>query len=246
MEWIHQPEAWVALLTLTSLELVLGIDNIVFISVLVSRLPPVQRAKARVIGLVLAMLTRILLLFILGWIMKLTQPLFSLLHRGFSIKDIILVMGGLFLIAKSTHEIHANLEAVNDKHLLPKEKYAGFVGILIQIVAIDIIFSIDSVITAVGLAKHIEVMVIAIVISVFIMIISANMIGRFIDRHPTIKMLALSFLILIGVALIAEGLDFYIPKGYIYFAMAFSFFVEMLNIRLLTNKYKPVELSKRL
>jgi predicted tellurium resistance membrane protein TerC len=220
MEWLFNPEAWIALATLTALEIVLGIDNIIFLSILVGRLPPAQRQKARTLGLALAMGTRILLLMSLSWVMTLTEPFFTLLQHGVSGRDIILVGGGLFLLAKSTHEIHGSLEGYDEGE--KKVRNAGFIGVLIQIAILDIVFSLDSVITAVGLANQLAVMVLAIVISVFVMMFFARAIGEFVDRHPTIKMLALSFLILVGVSLIGEGFEFHIPKGYIYFAMAFS------------------------
>ena len=230
-EWISSPEAWIALATLVALEIVLGIDNIIFISILVGRLPPERRELARRLGLGLAMLTRLALLFSLVWIMGLVEPWFTLLGEEISGRDLILVGGGLFLLAKSTHEIHASLqlpEADQDS----KPQHAGFWSILVQIAILDIVFSLDSVITAVGLVDYLSIMAIAIVIAVGVMLISARPIGDFVDRHPTIKMLALSFLMLIGFTLIAEGFDVHVPKGYIYFAMAFSIAVELLNMRL--------------
>ncbi|MBP0601216.1 TerC family protein [Aeromonas sanarellii] len=231
LEWIADPSAWVALATLTLLEIVLGIDNIIFISILVGRLPEAQRQKARILGLGLAMGTRILLLLSLAWVMRLTEPLFSVLNEAISGRDLILLVGGLFLIAKSTHEIHQSLEGAAEEAGVVS-KTAGFLSTLVQIAILDIIFSLDSVITAVGMADHVPVMVLAIVIAVGVMMFAAKAIGDFVDTHPTIKMLALAFLILVGVALMAEGLDLHIPKGYIYFAMAFSLVVEMINIRL--------------
>jgi len=242
MEWLTQPEAWIALATLTALEIVLGIDNIVFISVLVGRVRPAQRNKARIIGLGLAMISRIGLLLSLKWVMTLTNPLFSLLGQDFSGRDIILIVGGIFLFGKSTLEIHNSLEALEETEKKPV--HATFTSVLIQIMLLDIIFSLDSVITAVGLAEHLAVMILAIVIAVAIMMLSANAIGRFVDSHPTVKMLALSFLILIGVTLVAEGLNFHIPKGYIYFAMAFSVCVEMLNLKVRQKKREPIMLKK--
>ena len=244
MEWITEPQAWIALATLTSLEIVLGIDNIIFISVLVGNLPDKQRQRARILGLSLAMVSRLLLLFALTWIIGLTKPLFTVLSYDFSGRDLILILGGLFLLAKSTHEIHSALEAAD----IEKEsaKLMSFTSCLIQIAIIDIIFSLDSVITAVGLVRLIPVMVIAIVISVLIMMLAAKPIGEFVDNHPTIKILALSFLILVGVTLFAEGLGFHIPKGYIYFAMAFSVAVEMINVRLRPREYKPLKLKKQI
>jgi predicted tellurium resistance membrane protein TerC len=242
MEWIASPEAWIALATLTALEIVLGIDNIVFISVLVGRLPEAQRERARIIGLSLAMGTRILLLLFLTWIMGLQATLFSILELDISGRDLILLGGGLFLIAKATLEIHAALEGSADELAAPA--VAGFYSVLVQIALIDIVFSLDSVITAVGLANDIAVMVLAIVIAVGVMMFAAKSIGDFVDERPTVKMLALSFLVLIGVALIAEGFDLHIPKAYIYFAMAFSLGVEMLNLRL-RGRGQPVHLLKK-
>jgi predicted tellurium resistance membrane protein TerC len=242
MEWITQPQAWVALATLTALEIVLGIDNIVFISVLVGRLPPGQRNRARTLGLALAMVTRILLLLTITWIMTLTTPLFTVFRNAVSGRDLILLAGGLFLLAKSTHEIHVNLEGVPST--TKSKAVRGFISILIQIAILDIVFSLDSVITAVGLADHIPVMILAIVIAVGVMMLSARAVGKFVDAHPTIKMLALSFLLLVGFSLMGEGLDLHIPKGYIYFAMAFSLGVEILNLKVRERTAKPVQLHK--
>jgi predicted tellurium resistance membrane protein TerC len=242
MEWISSPEAWVALATLTALEIVLGVDNIIFISILVGRLPEAQRQRGRVVGLGLAMGTRILLLLTITWIMRLQADLFSVLGVGISGRDLILIGGGLFLIAKSTMEIHESLEGDTHADGSPV-KHASFFSVIVQIAIIDIVFSLDSVITAVGLADQVAVMIIAIMIAVGVMMFAAASIGRFVDQHPTIKMLALSFLVLIGVALIAEGIELHIPKGYIYFAMAFSVLVEMLNIRIRGSR-KPVQLRK--
>ncbi|MDY4593950.1 MAG: TerC family protein [[Pasteurella] aerogenes] len=230
-EWIASPEAWIALFTLTALEIVLGIDNIIFISILVGRLPEHQRQSGRIIGLSLAMGTRILLLLSLSWLMKLTAPLFVAFEQEISGRDLILLLGGLFLVAKSTHEIHHAMtpeEGHDDKPV----KNPSFLSVLIQIAILDVVFSLDSVITAVGMADQIAVMVIAIIIAVLVMMIAAKPIGDFVETHPTLKMLALSFLILVGVALIGESLDFHIPKGYIYFAMGFSVVVEMINIKM--------------
>lgn len=242
MIWIFDPQAWIALATLTALEIVLGVDNIIFISVLVGRLPEDQRNRARTIGLALAMVSRILLLLSLTWIMTLTTPWFKIFSQEISGRDLILILGGLFLLAKSTHEIHVSLEAPVETKKAKLTK--NFISILIQIAILDIVFSLDSVITAVGLAEDIPVMILAITIAVLIMMISARMIGDFVDNHPTIKMLALSFLILVGVSLLGEGFDFHIPKGYIYFAMAFSVLVEMLNLRVRKIRYAPVKLHK--
>ena len=238
-EWLTNPEAWIALFTLTALEIVLGIDNIIFISILVGRLPTQQRQSARIIGLALAMLTRIALLVSLAWIMKLTQPLFSVLGQEISGRDLILLLGGLFLIVKSTHEIHNEMNPEDhDDEILEKKKAPNYFLTLIQIAILDIVFSLDSVITAVGMANNIEVMIIAIMIAVGVMMLAARAIGDFVDSHPTLKILALSFLIMIGVMLIAESLDFHIPKGYVYFAMAFSVCVEMINIRMRSRLIK--------
>ncbi len=244
MEILSQPEVWIALATLTALEIVLGIDNIIFISILVGNLPEQQRQRARILGLSLAMVSRLLLLFTLTFIMGLTKSLFTLFSFGFSGRDLILIFGGLFLLAKSTHEIHSSLEV--SEHEKQSAKASSFMKVLIQIAIIDIVFSLDSVITAVGLVKQIPVMVAAIVISVVVMMIAAKPLGEFVDDHPTIKMLALSFLILVGVALFAEGVGFHIPKGYIYFAMAFSVGVEMINIKLRSKMRKPLKLNKQL
>jgi predicted tellurium resistance membrane protein TerC len=240
-EWMASPDAWVALATLTALEIVLGIDNIIFISILVSRLPESQRQRARTLGLSLAMLSRIALLLALAAMMQLTAPLFTLLNEVISGRDLILIGGGLFLLGKSTFEIHGALEGP-ETHQVGAAS-AGFAAVLVQIALIDIVFSLDSVITAVGMAEHVPVMVLAIIIAVGVMMVAARPIGEFVDQHPTIKMLALSFLILIGVALIGEGLDMHIPKGYIYFAMAFSLGVEMLNLR--QRRRQAVQLHNR-
>ncbi|MBC7982797.1 MAG: TerC family protein [Candidatus Obscuribacterales bacterium] len=244
-ELLTNPEVWLAFATLTALEIVLGIDNIIFISILVSRLPPAQQPRGRTIGLALAMLTRIALLLSITWVMSLSAELFSVLGRGVSGRDIILIGGGLFLLAKSTLEIHTSLEG--EEHSRDVKGGATFLSIVIQIAIIDIVFSLDSVITAVGMVDDVEVMIAAVIVAVLVMMFLAGPISNFVDRHPTIKMLALSFLILIGMALIGEGLGFHIPKGYIYFAMAFSVVVEMLNIqvrRRLTSQ--PVKLRKSL
>ncbi len=228
--WISDPQAWMALFTLTALEIVLGIDNIIMITILVGRLPKHQRQTARIFGLALAMGTRILLLMSLVWLIHLTEPLFSVLNQSISGRDLVLIIGGLFLIAKSTSEIHQSFEEPHHTEAKTR-KHAHFVSTVFQIGLIDIVFSLDSVITAVGLANQLAIMVIAIVISVIIMMFAARPIGDFVDEHPTIKMLALSFLILIGVALLGEGFDFHIPKGYIYFAMAYSTLIELLNLK---------------
>ena len=248
LDWIADPNAWIALATLTALEIVLGIDNIIFLSVLVGRLPVERRDVARRLGLGLAMGTRIALLLSLTWIMQLTTPLFTL-GQDISGRDLILIGGGLFLLWKSVHEIHNSLEGEDDEEggESPRAKAAGFAGVLVQIALIDIVFSLDSVITAVGLADEVAVMVLAIVISVAVMMVAAKPIGDFVDAHPTIKMLALAFLVLVGVTLIVEGFDVHVPKGYIYFAMAFSIAVETLNIRLRKRRRRPpVKLRKHL
>jgi predicted tellurium resistance membrane protein TerC len=239
MEWLASPEIWAALVTLTVLEVVLGIDNIIFISILASKLPREQQARARRVGLALAMIMRILLLFSLAWVIRLTQPLFTVLTEEISGRDLILISGGLFLLAKSTHEIHDRLEG-EEGHASAKVA-ASFAGVLVQIMLLDIVFSLDSVITAVGMAEELGVMIAAVVIAVVIMMVSAGTISNFVERHPTVKMLALSFLLLIGLSLLLEGFDQHIPKGYVYFAMGFSVFVEMINLRVRT-KTKPVEL----
>jgi predicted tellurium resistance membrane protein TerC len=240
MHWLTDPQVWVALATLTALEIVLGIDNIIFIAILSAKLPAHQQGRARFLGLAIAMLTRVGLLFSLTWMMKLTSPLFSILSGEISGRDLILIGGGLFLLAKSTLEIHDKLEGHHEAKSAAAAR-AAFGVVVLQIVLLDIVFSLDSVITAIGLAKQLGVMVAAVVIAVIFMMAFARPISDFVDRHPTIRMLALSFLILIGVSLIGEGLGFHIPKGYIYFAMAFSVMVEMLNLRL-RKTTEPVEL----
>ncbi|MBM7063249.1 TerC family protein [Pseudomonas sp. UL073] len=233
MEWLADPQLWVAFLTLTALEIVLGIDNIIFISILVGRLPVAQQPKARFFGLALAMGTRILLLLSITWVMRLTADLFTVFEHGVSGRDLILFFGGLFLLFKSTMEIWHSLEGAEEAQQ-SGGKAAGFMGIIVQIAIIDIVFSLDSVITAVGLVQNVPVMVAAIVISVAVMMLSAGTISAFIDKHPSLKMLALSFLIVVGTVLIAEAFEVHVPKGYVYFAMAFSLAVEAINIRLRT------------
>ncbi|QPB42340.1 TerC family protein [Rodentibacter haemolyticus] len=230
-EWLSDPEAWISLVTLTALEIVLGIDNIIFISILVGRLPAQQRQSGRIIGLGLAMITRILLLMSLAWMMKLVEPLFTVFNQEISGRDLILLIGGLFLIVKSSGEIK---EAIHPEkhHESENKKKVSYFGVLIQIAILDIVFSLDSVITAVGMANHLAVMILAIVIAVGVMMFAAKPIGDFVDTHPTLKILALAFLILVGVSLVAESFDIHIPKGYIYFAMGFSAVVEMLNIKM--------------
>jgi predicted tellurium resistance membrane protein TerC len=245
MEFLSDPNVWIAFATLTVLELVLGIDNVIFISILSGKLPPEQQARSRYIGLALALVMRIILLFSLSWVIGLVEPLFTVFGRGISGKDLVLLIGGLFLIAKSTHEIHGSLEGPEGHEV--KKVYAGFTGVIIQIVLLDIVFSLDSVITAVGMVSDqygefgIWIMIAAVVISIIAMMLFAGPIGNFVQRHPTIKMLALSFLLLIGVMLVAEAFHQKIPKGYIYFAMAFSVVVEILNMRLRKGK-KAVDL----
>jgi predicted tellurium resistance membrane protein TerC len=244
-EWISSPEAWIALGTLAALEIVLGIDNIIFLSILVARLPEKQRAFARRLGLGLAMFARLALLFSISWVMGLTETWFTVLGNDISGRDVILIGGGLFLLAKSTQEIHHSLEGAQEDPSAPKVVANSLMMVLIQIMILDIVFSLDSVITAVGLVNDIEIMAIAIIAAVAVMMFAAKPIGEFVDEHPTIKILALSFLILVGVTLMMEGFDAHVPKGYIYFAMAFSCVVEMINIRL-RKKSQPVVLHKNL
>jgi predicted tellurium resistance membrane protein TerC len=243
-EWLAIPEAWIALGTLTALEIVLGIDNIIFLSVLVGRLPPSQRAIARKVGLGLAMIARLALLFSISWVMGSTEPWFTLFNQAISGRDLVLIGGGLFLVAKATHEIHNSLEGLEDRGTAVVAASLGMV--LMQIAILDVVFSLDSVITAVGLVEHVSIMAIAIILAVVVMLMAAKPIGDFVDEHPTIKMLALSFLILVGVTLMVEGFDVHVPKGYIYFAMAFSVAVEMLNIRIRKIRTEPVRLHKQM
>ena len=243
-EWVTSPEAWVALLTLTTLEIVLGIDNIIFISILVGRLPEAQRNFARRLGLGLAMLTRLGLLFSITWVMGLTKPWFSVFGNSVSGRDIVLIGGGMFLLFKATHEIHNSLEGAGDN---AKNIVVTSMGmVLIQIAILDIVFSLDSVITAVGLVEHITLMAIAIILAVLVMLMAAKPIGDFVENHPTIKILALSFLILVGMTLIVEGFDVHIPKGYIYFAMAFSMGVEFLNLRMRKKTAETIKLHRQI
>ncbi len=243
-EWLTSPEAWIALGTLTALEIVLGIDNIIFISILVGRLPEKQRAFARRMGLGLAMIARLALLFSISWVMGLTEPWVTVFAYAISGRDVILVGGGLFLIAKATHEIHNSLEGVEEQG--PNVVVSSIGMVLLQIAILDIVFSLDSVITAVGLVDEVSLMAIAIILAVMVMLVAAKTIGDFVDEHPTIKILALSFLILVGVTLMVEGFGVHVPKGYIYFAMAFSVTVEMLNLRMRKKRAEPIKLYKKI
>jgi predicted tellurium resistance membrane protein TerC len=242
VDWLFDPEIWIALLTLTALEIVLGIDNIVFISILSGRLPADQVKRARTIGLMLAMVMRILLLLAISWVIGLTAPLFTVLGQEISGRDLILILGGLFLLAKSTHEIHTRLEGEEVES--PGYVRPSFGSVIFQIVLLDIVFSLDSVITAVGMVDQVGVMIAAVIISIAFMMVFAGTVGDFVHRHPTVKMLALSFLLLIGMSLVAEGLDQHIPKGYIYFAMGFSVFVEMLNLKIRKPDTPPIQLRE--
>jgi len=242
MHWWTQPESWIALLTLTVLEIVLGIDNVIFISILVGKLPKAQQPKAQRLGLGLAMFIRIGLLASLAWMAKLTSPLFTVLGEAISGRDLILLVGGVFLLFKATREIHERLEG--EEGGAGARVAASFASVIIQVLLLDIVFSLDSVITAVGMANELAIMITAVVVAVGVMMFAAVPLGKFVSEHPTIKMLALSFLLLIGMSLIAEGLDFHIPKGYIYFAMGFSVFVEMLNLRLRKKAAKPLQLRE--
>jgi predicted tellurium resistance membrane protein TerC len=240
MDWLLDPQAWIAFATLLTLEVVLGIDNVVFISILASKLPEKQQAKARYVGLGLAMLMRIILLLSISWVIRLTAPLFTVFQQEISGRDLILIVGGLFLIGKSTHEIHQKLEG-EEGHSSSRIR-PTFTSVIVQILLLDAVFSLDSVITAIGMVDQIGIMVSAVVVAVIFMMVFASPISAFVDRHPTVKMLALSFLLLIGMTLIAEGWDQHIPKGYIYSAMAFSIFVEMLNLKARKAKTMPVKL----
>jgi predicted tellurium resistance membrane protein TerC len=242
MEWLTDPQAWMGFLTLTVLEIVLGIDNIIFISILCGKLPAEQQGKARRIGLGLAMLMRVLLLLSISWVIGLTRPLFSVLGRDISGRDLVLLVGGLFLLAKSTREIHDKLEGAEGEG--SAKAGPSFASVLIQIMLLDIVFSLDSVITAVGMVSQVGVMIAAVVVAVGFMMVFARPVSDFVHRHPTVKILALAFLIMIGAMLVAEGFHQHIPKGYVYFAMAFSVFVEALNIRM-RGKAKPVHLHER-
>ncbi|HYJ80427.1 MAG TPA: TerC family protein [Longimicrobiaceae bacterium] len=240
MELLTDPQSWIALATLLALEIVLGIDNIVFISVLAGKLPPEQQQRARTVGLALALVSRLLLLLSLSWIVRLTAPLFTVLGNDLSGRDLILFVGGVFLIAKATHEMHQQLEGAEGG--ASRKVAPTFAAVIVQIMLLDVVFSLDSVITAVGMVDEIAIMVTAVVLAVGVMLVFAGPVSRFVDRHPTVKMLALSFLLLIGVTLVADGLGQHISKGYIYFAMAFSVFVEMLNLKLGRARTQPVDL----
>ena len=242
MEWLSDPQAWIAFATLVALEIVLGIDNIIFISILAGKLPAEEQPRARFIGLSLALIIRVALLFSLSWVIGLTAPLFTVLHQEISGRDLILLLGGLFLLAKATFEIHESLEG--DQGHASAKVGATFISVVIQILLIDAVFSLDSVITAVGMVEHVWIMIAAVVVAMGFMMWFAGPVGRFVVKHPTIKMLALSFLLLIGLTLVVEAFEVHIPKGYIYFAMGFSVFVEMLNIRI-RRKSKPVNLRER-
>lgn len=237
MEALFDPALWISLLTLTVMEIVLGIDNIIFITILAGRLPMHQQAKARNLGLTLALGIRIILLLFISWLAGLTEPLFTVFDEGISIRDLIMIIGGIFLMGKSTMEIHHKLEG-EEEQLDGQPKINAFSAIIIQILLIDIVFSLDSIITAIGLVKEVEIMIAAVTISMMVMLIFAGAIGTFINKHPTLKMLALSFLLMIGLILLLEGFGMHVPKGYVYFAMAFSFIVEMLNLRLRKTTYK--------
>ena len=243
MEWLADPKSWIAFATLLGLEIVLGVDNIIFITILAGKLPADQQARARYIGLSLALFIRVGLLFSLSWVIGLKATLFTVLNQAISGRDLILILGGLFLLGKATFEIHENLEG-EPGHASTGVK-ANFVSVIIQILMLDAVFSLDSVITAVGMVDQIEIMISAVVVSIGFMLLFAGPVGAFVSRHPTVKMLALSFLLLIGLTLIVEGFDVHIPKGYVYFAMGFSVFVEMLNLRLRKKKTKPVDLHER-
>jgi predicted tellurium resistance membrane protein TerC len=244
IEIFSSADAWVSLLTLTAMEIVLGIDNIVFLSILASKLPANEQPKVRQLGLGLALVLRLGLLAAISWMMQLTQPLFEVMGHGFSGRDLILLVGGLFLVGKATHEIHHKLEVHHEEGQAVKRR-ASFIAVLIQILLLDMVFSLDSVITAVGMAKHIPIMVVAMIVAVGVMLAFAGAINRFVEKHPTVKILALSFLILVGVMLVAEGMGQHVSKGYIYFAMAFSLGVELINMRMRRSQAAPVKLHNR-
>jgi predicted tellurium resistance membrane protein TerC len=245
LEWLSDPQIWASLLTLTVMEIVLGIDNLVFIAILANRLPQQRQAQARRLGLALALITRLALLGAIAWMVRLTQPLFELFGRGFSWRDLILMGGGLFLLYKGTSEIHERIESAEDHEKPPAAAAVSFAGVIVQIMILDIVFSLDSVITAVGMANQFSVMALAVVIAVIVMLVASTPISDFINRHPTVKMLALSFLLLIGVTLVADGMGFHIPKGYIYAAIAFSIVVEGLNQLARSRRRKPAEREPR-
>jgi len=240
MSWIMDPQGWIAFLTLLALEIVLGIDNVIFLSILSSKLPVAQQGKARITGLSLAVFMRIALILSISWVIGLTAPLFTILSNEISGRDIILIAGGLFLIAKTTHEVHDKLEGEEGRS--SDRVVPNFLSVIVQIILLDAVFSLDSVITAVGLVQEIGIMIAAVTTAVIVMMVFAGPVSNFVERHPTVKMLALSFLLLIGVTLIFEGFDVHVPHGYIYFAMAFSVFVEMLNLRVAKRKTRPVHL----
>jgi len=249
MEWLSDPQIWISLLTLSALEIVLGIDNLVFLAILADRLPEHQRPLARKLGLGFALITRLALLGSLAWIVGLVEPVFSVFGHAVSWRDIILIGGGVFLLAKATHEIHGSLEGEDDEPGaggVAGAAKAGFVATIVQIGILDIVFSLDSVITAVGMAQQLWVMVVAVIIAVIIMLVAAGPLSGFVSRHPTVKMLALSFLLLVGMSLVADGMGYHIPKGYLYFAMGFSVLVEALNLAMHKRRRKPVELRKSL
>jgi len=241
MDWLTNPEIWIALVTLTALEIVLGIDNIIFISILAGKLPRGEQPNARRLGLGAAMITRILLLLSIAWVIRLTAPLFAVVGQEISGRDLILLVGGLFLLGKATYEIHDKLEG--EEGHSSKKAAASFAGVIVQIMLLDIVFSLDSVITAVGMVDEVAIMIAAVVIAVGVMLLASGSISRFVEEHPTIKILALSFLLLIGMSLVAEAFDQHIPKGYIYFAMGFSVFVEVLNLKM--RKNRPIHLRER-
>lgn len=243
-EWIFLPEAWIALATLAALEIVLGVDNIIFISILAGKLPEHQRAKARQIGIAVAAISRLALLFAIAWIVSLTAPVFTVFGNAFSWRDLILIGGGVFLIFKSVNEMHNKLEG--DDGASGSVAQASFAAVILQIMVLDMVFALDSIITAVGMTQHVSVMVIAILIATAVMVFLAKAIHEFVQRHPTVKILALSFLLLIGVVLIADGVGHAVPKGYIYFSMAFAMFIELLNIRFRKVNAKPVQLHASL
>ncbi|MCI0483317.1 MAG: TerC family protein [candidate division NC10 bacterium] len=242
MEWITDPQGWIAFITLLALEIVLNVDNIIFISILAEKLPSPQQHRARIVGLTLALLMRVVLLLFLSWIVHLTAPLFTVFGHEVSGRDLILILGGLFLLAKSTHEIHQKLEGEEGRSSARVKP--SFAGVVVQILLLDIVFSLDSVITAVGMVEDVSLMISAVMVAIGLMMVFSGPVGNFVERHPTFKMLALSFLLLIGVTLIAEGLHRHVPKGYLYFAMAFSAFVEMLNLKLRKPPGKPVRFYK--